>query len=416
MAVTRELSSILASGPVTGRELQRALRVSQSALSRRLRDIGDQVLTIRSGRSIWYALAASLPDIGHRVPIYRFSDAGDPHIIGYLRPMSHGGFFIEATDDLPSVYLGEQHTGTFEDLPYFLDDMRPQGFLGRQIARALAQVDSDYPDDPRNWQTRHVLQYLLANGLDLPGDLVLGESNLLRLLNPVAPIDESQYPTLANAAIEGRMPGSSAGGEQPKFTAFTEEHGHVIVKFSPAGNKDTAQRWRYIMQTEHTANDALRAVGLPAANTRLIELGDRLYLESERFDRVGETGRRSMLSLSAIDAEFVGMGENWVKAAQGLHDRGLIDEGTLGQVAFLWHFGRAIHNSDMHLGNLSFAVASGRFELLPAYDMCSMRFAPDSYGEMRDIRPVGIEDDVSELVDINRLREAVDRINSEVHN
>jgi hypothetical protein len=49
----------------------------------------------------------------------------------------------------------------------------------------------------------------------------------------------------------------------------------------------------------------------------------------------------------------------------------------------LWCFGRLINNTDMHLGNLSFAMDGNVFHLLPAYDMCSMGFAPKSGGEVR---------------------------------
>lgn len=41
-----------------------------------------------------------------------------------------------------------------------------------------------------------------------------------------------------------------------------------------------------------------------------------------------------------------------------------------------------INNSDMHLGNLSLSINDSVFKLLPIYDMCSMRFAPKSSGEM----------------------------------
>jgi hypothetical protein len=43
---------------------------------------------------------------------------------------------------------------------------------------------------------------------------------------------------------------------------------------------------------------------------------------------------------------------------------------------FLWGFGRLINNTDMHLGNLSLAMAGNVFRLLPIYDMCSTGFAP----------------------------------------
>jgi hypothetical protein len=48
--------------------------------------------------------------------------------------------------------------------------------------------------------------------------------------------------------MNGAIPGSSAGGEQPKFTAYCgERSAHVIVKFSPLGDDAVARRWRDIL-------------------------------------------------------------------------------------------------------------------------------------------------------------------------
>ena len=55
---------------------------------------------------------------------------------------------------------------------------------------------------------------------------------------------------------------------------------HVIVKFSPTGDGAIARRWRDILIAEFHAAEALHAESWPAAETRLIEAGDRLFLES----------------------------------------------------------------------------------------------------------------------------------------
>ena len=137
------------------------------------------------------------------------------------------------------------------------------------------------------------------------------------------------------------------------------------------------------MFTEYHAMEALRRMNFPAAQARLFEAEGRLFLESKRFDRSGEYGRMSMISLASIDAEFVGVGSGWPHVVKSLSERGLVDEKHAFDAELLWCFGRLINNTDMHLGNLSFAMDGNVFRLLPAYDMCSMGFAPKSGGEVR---------------------------------
>jgi len=192
-----------------------------------------------------------------------------------------------------------------------------------------------------------------------------------------------EYPKLADDVMTGEVGGSSAGGEHPKFTAYSDERSaHVIVKFSPRGDNDVAHRWRDILITEYHASHVLNEHGLSAAETYLFEEDGRLFLESIRYDRSGEYGRSSMISLQSIDAEFLGSGGSWPQVIDGLFDLGLIGHFHHFDAKILWLFGRLINNTDMHLGNLSMGIDGGVFRLLPAYDMCSMGFAPKSTGEV----------------------------------
>jgi serine/threonine protein kinase HipA of HipAB toxin-antitoxin module len=193
---------------------------------------------------------------------------------------------------------------------------------------------------------------------------------------------------------------SSAGGEQPKFTAFSaESSSHVIVKFSPKGESDLASRWRDILLTEYHAIETIHGRDFPAAETRLIQLDGRLFLESQRFDRSGEYGRMSMVSLMSIDAEYSGIGNGWPQTLDALYRKNLISWQHVYDAEFLWCFGRLINNTDMHLGNLSFAIEGSVFRLLPLYDMCSMGFAPKSGGEVPAYRFVPTKPKVVNLTD-----------------
>jgi len=181
---------------------------------------------------------------------------------------------------------------------------------------------------------------------------------------------------------------SSAGGEQQKFTTFcTEVNEHVLVKFSPKGESENARRWKDILITEHYAANVINSTGfVTAATTEILEFGGRIFLESRRFDRAGEQGRRSMLSLSIIDAEFVGSGDNWLKSATNLHHQKLLSYQDLMNVELLAIFAKLINNTDTHLGNISFETHHSGFGLLPIYDMCSMGFAPRSNGEILPLK------------------------------
>lgn len=252
------------------------------------------------------------------------------------------------------------------------------------MKKAMAALSDDFPTDPRYWTTDHIGRYLISNGDDLPGNLKFGDQVKLRVRSKPVPVSDEDYPALADAVMGGAVPGSSAGGEQPKFTAFNaNQASHVIVKFSPKGGRESAARWRDILITEYHAAKIIDDRLFPAIGTRLLEMGERLFLETRRFDRSGEYGRRPMVSLQAADAEFTGTGTNWPKTANELFKKKLFSEQDALTVESLWQFGRLINNTDMHLGNLSLSMDKDIFRLLPLYDMCSMGFAPKSGGEVQ---------------------------------
>ena len=370
-------------GPSTSREIQTETKLSQAAVSRQLRGMRDSIIKLRRGRSISYAMTRNAFGGSDKLPLSIVDPNGNSILVALIRPLIHGGFFMEPATQIPSLLLGERCDGLYEDLPYFLLDLSPQGFLGRRIAKEMAAQSPDFPPDPRRWNTNHIGRYLISNGDDLPGNFKFGEQALLRLRLKPIPVSDDEYPYLADSVMSGVPPGSSAGGEQPKFTAFSKSNlCHVIVKFSPKGENETARRWRDILITEYHATAVLHNEGLPAAETRLIENGDRLFLESKRFDRAGEYGRISMVSLQAIDAEFVGLGSQWPQVVDALFEKDLVAWQDVTNVKALWCFGNLINNTDMHLGNLSFAIEGNMFRLLPAYDMCSMGFAPGSGGDI----------------------------------
>ncbi|MDD3484964.1 MAG: hypothetical protein PHT68_18685, partial [Azovibrio restrictus] len=141
-----------------------------------------------------------------------------------------------------------------DGLPWWLSDMRPQGYLGRAYASAHA-TSLGLPTNPERWNDTEVIRALLAHGHDTVGNLLVGNIARDRFLEMPAPspVDRaSAYPALAQAASTGEAAGSSAGGEQPKFCAYTDQ-GHVLVKFSAPDDNPVSARWRDLLLAEHLA-------------------------------------------------------------------------------------------------------------------------------------------------------------------
>jgi hypothetical protein len=375
----------LAGGPGSAIQLAEYLNVSQPTISRVLKELGDEVVRIGAARSIQYALrdrTRGLPDLS----IYRVDTEGKVRKLGVLIPVRPEGFVMQQEDGI---------TLHSEGLPWWLLDMRPQGYLGRIYAERHG-AELGLPERLNHWTDTHTLRALMVHGQDVVGNLLLGDmtrDRFLALPSPM-PIGMSEkfdtYAQLATEAAHGDIPGSSAGGEQPKFMAFaetTEGPCHVLVKFTEPEQSPVSERWRDLLLVEHLALSALREAGIPAARTQIIDHhnGQR-FLEAERFDRIGLLGRRAVFSLTAMDAEFVGAGsDNWAVLTQRLAADRIIHHEAARVVALLWAFGTLIGNTDMHNGNLSFMSEQGRpYQLAPAYDMTAMGFTPRSGGGLPD--------------------------------
>ncbi len=390
----------LASGPLAARQLLDSLKVSQPTLSRALAELGGEIVRLGAARSIQYALRdglRGLPDM----PVYRVDVEGKLRSLGTLVPVRPEGFVMRQEDGETRYSAG---------LPWWLSDMRPAGYLGRAYAARHGGA-LGLPVRLADWTDTHALRALLANGEDMVGNLLLGDVARDRFLAaPLpAPIAEARkaerYAALARAAASGERPGSSAGGEQPKFVAYAETPDgprHVLVKFSEPDAGPVGERWRDLLLAEHLALETLREAGVPAATMRLIDTteqgGGQRFLEVARFDRTGALGRRAVFSLAALDAEFVGAGgSNWPAIARRLAAAKVIVPQAAESAALLWAFGTLIGNTDMHGGNLSFLSEQGPpCEIAPAYDMSPMGFAPRSGGGLPDaLGDAGIDSSVA---------------------
>jgi hypothetical protein len=116
----------------------------------------------------------------------------------------------------------------------------------------------------------------------------------------------------------------------------------------------------------------------------LVTSNRQVFLEAERFDCKGNDGRLPIVSLEAVQSEFISSPGSWPQAMRRLCEQQLVTHQSVAQTEVIWAFGRLIANSDMHAGNLSFYLSEPPFALTPVYDMLPMVYAPNSAGMLRD--------------------------------
>lgn len=381
-------------GLCSAADLALSLDVSQPTVSRLIASMVPRILQIGRARATRYALTRDIARAGSRWPLYRLDDDGIARRMGILTALHGDRFHFKSELDLPAFLHGEFQNGLFPGLPWFLDIQRPQGFLGRSFARRIA-TDIDVPKDLARWKLDDVLLALLRHGEDEAGDLVLGEYGLqlaqMAILSPQGVIEADRrlehYPQLAEEALQGDIVGSSAGGEQPKFTATLSDEGtyrSVIVKFSDRIDTPSGRRWADLLLAETIAGKVLQAHGIATARSTALKAGDRIFMESTRFDRTAVLGRRGLIHLAAIDAAFYGHGDpRWQTFADELEHDGWIDTGDAHALRIIGWFGDLIANNDMHSGNIGLHLSDQRpFRLAPVYDMLPMRFRPSANGEV----------------------------------
>jgi hypothetical protein len=380
-ALRRELRLLLqARGVSSASDLRERLGISQPSFSRLVSSDLDFV-RVGAGRASRWGLRREISGLPLEIPVHRIDPQGRPRRVAVLTPLHDDELRVEDAGGGSSVVV--------QDLPWFLEDLRPAGYLGRLVPRRFPELGA--PSDILRWGPDHVLRYLVFHGVDAPGDLVVGDRALERIYadpgDRVVPVDARAevYPTVASDVLRHGGPGSSAGGEQPKFTAIRDDGDRavaVLVKFSPPVQGPGSQRVADLLLAEHHALSTLAEAGISAATTAIVRGGDRVFLEVERFDRT-DRGRRGVVSLRTLDAEFAGVGDTWPEKVQALARLGVVPAQVVPEARLLHAFGRLIGNTDMHAGNLSFFLADAllgerrvAIGLTPAYDMLPMAFAP----------------------------------------
>ncbi len=265
--------------------------------------------------------------------------------------------------------------------------------MGRAWGRNLAG-QLNLTEDIRLWQEEDVLYALTVFNGEYTGGWLVGERNYQRWITaprPAAiPLDQklTRYEQLAHDALAGEIVGSSAGGEQPKFTCYVQTpsgNKHVLVKFTVPQQTAVSQRWGDLLIAESIAAQILCDGGIHAIESTVLVTSNRqVFLEAERFDCKGNDGRLPIVSLEAVQSEFISSPGSWPEAMRRLCEQQFVTHQSVAQTEVIWAFGRLIANSDMHAGNLSFYLSEPPFALTPVYDMLPMAYAPNSAGMLRD--------------------------------
>lgn len=377
------LTTLLARGePLTAAQLAAATGKSQPSISLALAKIGDRVHRMGAARSTKYGLKNDIFGLP-AVQVVGLTDRDG-------RSERWGSLTHLHSDQTHTKSQGGEWLSAKGQLPWFLTPLRPQGFLGRQYARARP----DFPADPDAWSLEQALFIISQHVHNPPGAFQLGQINEGRLVDEVssALADRlTEYDAMAARAGQTMPAGSSAGGEQPKF--LSEYKGanawqSCIVKFTPPHDTPFGQRWRALLALEQLALQTLSANHIAAATANLLHSAHRSYLESVRFDRIGMEGRQHVVAIAALHDEFVKTKwTNWLTSSEALAQKGLLTPKELQDIARIFAFGHYIGNTDMHSGNLSFFVddvITPKIRLAPVYDMLPMMWKPDPHYGLSD--------------------------------
>jgi len=377
-------------GRLTAAELLQALEVSRPTLARA---VADEPTVVRLGkaRATQYALRQEYRGES-QWPLYRMTPDARVQSIGNLLALDRGEFALESAQERPVLTLPPFERGIYPDVPWFLDDLRPNGFLGRTYAHRVSQ-ELRVPADLKTWNAGHIIAALLHGGSTQSGDLILGDLAMERALRElrdppdlVAAAERlRRYPEFAAEVMRGEPPGSSPGGEQAKFTATVRDgqsQHAVIVKFSAGDDSPGARRWGTLLRCEALAADVLGTRGIAVAQTSLLEANGQVFLESRRFDRTVGLGRRGFVSLAAIGAAFYGEASlPWWRFADLLERDGWLDADNALALRRVSWFGALIDNADMHLGNFGLMLTDTLpLQAAPVYDMLPMRLRPNTQG------------------------------------
>ncbi len=387
-----ELAKLLArEGPLSAPEAADRLRVTPMTINNRAKAIGTNVLVLGRGKHTRYALPNNNLTGRSQWGLYWVDEQGDLSefaVSSYVQP------------NTLHVYGPGINSRTDDELPWFLLPLKLRGFLGRAAKHRLGTIARNWDSHPEKWSLAQQVFAAQSEALEHAGAILWGEDavQVWQKSNKELPYPEDEktllqtYDDLAARTTAGQVAGSSADGEQAKFSTLVSDKENqareVLVKFSPPHGTPFGDRWRDLLYSEAIAAAVLQDFGFDTPKTRALSSDKRTFLESARIDRNGAKGRKHLLPLFAVHKIFTpGDERNWIDTIARLASQRRISNAAIEITQTLYSFGQLIGNSDMHFGNLGVILLSptdiskGRFSLAPCYDMLPMRFKPEAHSE-----------------------------------
>lgn len=134
-----DLMSILRTwGRMRASDLRLRMGVSRATMMRAIRAQAGRIIVRGNARRAAYAARRKVRGSDAAIDIFRIDEHGEGTRIGLLDPVYPHGAALLLQQPFQWPLPGDMADGWFDGLPYPLDDMRPQGFLGRSFVRKHA--------------------------------------------------------------------------------------------------------------------------------------------------------------------------------------------------------------------------------------------------------------------------------------
>jgi len=354
-------------------DLLKELNISRATLMRLLAQQPSKWVSIGKTRNQQYGWLRSVPDLGHEVPVFRVDETGN------LLPIARLNFLEK------NLYVTQPDGQVFDALPPEINDMAPQGFMGRIFAKNYDSELGGLPHRLEDWSDAHILKSTAKRGEDFPGNLIIGEESAQRFQKlSYSNTTPQDFTHLLDQALNMGSVVSSAGGERPKFTAVMESS-HVIVKFAGPLSQADQRRWADLLYCESVAYSVLQQADVDCIETKVWPtVSDYIFLISTRFDRVGLKGRTPYLSFAAVDAYLFGDQQTWSHTAEKLFKSNKLSKEDFEKVCLVEAFAQLIGDTDRHFYNMGLipefdspsSLTPNYFHLAPIFDKSPMAFAP----------------------------------------
>ncbi|MFM2066476.1 MAG: hypothetical protein RLZZ584_1385 [Pseudomonadota bacterium] len=216
--------------------------------------------------------------------------------------------------------------------------------------------------------------------------------------------------------------GACLPGEQPKFLCRLTDGGAEVVKYSPPLGPmggAWAERWSDLLHAELTALAVLGQAGLPVAEAELLISPQRVYLVTQRVDRLpaprvapaGVTevagagvaslppgpraaGRRHLVSLATAHRAFVaGPLRDATGSARALAEQRRLCAADAQRISLLQAYAQLVGHGALAPAKLALAVdagdvARGRLALAPLTTLRAERYTPTLLGGEPPLTPL----------------------------